>query len=124
MSSQIVLILGAGANVGKSLIQKFSSKGFKVAIASRTLKPEVAKLADSSVKADFSNPSSIKSIFEKVKSEVGTPNVVIYNGETFPLKITSHARDMMIIKTYTNNSSSLWEHLDPQQPFLGSPINL
>jgi len=79
MSSQIVLILGAGANIGKSLVQKFSSKGFKVAIASRTLNAEVSKLADTIVKADFSNPSSIKSIFEKVKSEIGTPNVVIYN---------------------------------------------
>jgi NAD(P)-dependent dehydrogenase (short-subunit alcohol dehydrogenase family) len=82
MSPQIVLILGAGANIGKSLVQKFSSKGFKVAIASRTLNPELLKLVDTSIKADFSSPSSIKSIFDKVKSEIGTPNVVIYNGKS------------------------------------------
>lgn len=80
MPSQIVLILGAGVNVGKSLVQKFSSQGFKVAIASRNPRPDIVSLANTSVTADFSQPSSIKSIFEKVKSELGVPNVVIYNG--------------------------------------------
>lgn len=82
MSSQIVLILGAGQNMGKSFAQKYASKGFKVAIASRTLSPEIQKLADTSVKADFTNPSSIKSVFEKVKLEIGIPNVIIYNGKS------------------------------------------
>lgn len=83
MASKIVLILGAGPNIGKALIQKFSSNGFKVAIASRTIHPEVAAAADSSAKADFADPSSIKSIFENVTSELGVPNVVIYNGLSF-----------------------------------------
>jgi NAD(P)-dependent dehydrogenase (short-subunit alcohol dehydrogenase family) len=84
MSSQIILILGAGANIGKSLVHKFSSAGFKVAIASRTLNPELSKLVDHSAKANFSTPSSIKFIFEKVKSEIGVPNVVIHNEWYFP----------------------------------------
>lgn len=82
LKMSIVLILGAGANVGKSVAQKFASKGFKVAIASRTLTPEIQKLADISIKADFSNPATIKPLFDKVKSEIGTPSVVIYNGES------------------------------------------
>lgn len=80
MSSKVVLILGAGQNIGKSLIQKFSSNGFKVAIASRTLYQPLVEAADVSVKADFANPSSIKSIFSEVVAKIGTPNVVIYNG--------------------------------------------
>jgi len=80
MSSRVVLILGAGANIGKSLITKFSSEGFKIAIASRTSKPEFEKAAAVSVTADLSDPSSIKAIFTRVKSEIGIPNVVIYNG--------------------------------------------
>jgi len=80
MSSNIVLILGAGQNIGKSLIQKFGSNGFKVAIASRTLYPPLVEAADVSVQVDFTNPSSVKSVFSQVAAKIGTPNVVIYNG--------------------------------------------
>jgi len=80
MSSKVVLILGGGQNIGKSLVHKFSSNGFKVAVASRTLYPAVVEAADVSVQADFSNPSSIKSVFSQVVAKVGIPNVVIYNG--------------------------------------------
>ncbi|KAH8593675.1 hypothetical protein B0O99DRAFT_574935 [Bisporella sp. PMI_857] len=82
MSSKVVLILGAGKNVGKSLIQKFGSDGYKVAFASRTLYPELVSAAAVSVQNDFTNPSTIKSIFEKVRSEVGIPNIVIFNHYT------------------------------------------
>jgi NAD(P)-dependent dehydrogenase (short-subunit alcohol dehydrogenase family) len=88
MSSKVVLILGAGANIGKSLVSKFSSQGYKVAIASRTLHPELVKSAHTSVKADFTDPSSIKSIFDKVKSDIGIPDVVIFNGMLLPPQTT------------------------------------
>jgi len=80
MSSKVVLILGGGQNIGKSLIQKFSSNGFKVGLASRTLYPSLVEAADVSVQADFSNPSSIKSVFSQIVAKIGTPNIVIYNG--------------------------------------------
>jgi NAD(P)-dependent dehydrogenase (short-subunit alcohol dehydrogenase family) len=80
MSSQAVLILGAGANVGKSLAQKFAGNGFKVAAASRTINPELAKAVHASTKVDFSTPSSIKDTFNWAKSKIGIPNVVVYNG--------------------------------------------
>ena len=80
MSSKVVLILGAGSNIGKALVQKFSSNGFKVAIAARTLHKEVTDSSDFSVKNDFTDPTTIASIFASVKSELGAPSVVIYNG--------------------------------------------
>ena len=80
MSSQAVLILGAGARVGQSVAKKFAGKGFKVAIASRSIVPEFAKAVDASKKMDLSTPSSVKEVFAWAKSEIGVPNVVIYNG--------------------------------------------
>jgi len=80
MSSKVVLILGAGQNIGKSLIHKFGGNGYKVAIASRTLYPPLVEAADVSIQADFTDPSSIKAIFSQVVAKIGTPNVVIYNG--------------------------------------------
>jgi NAD(P)-dependent dehydrogenase (short-subunit alcohol dehydrogenase family) len=80
MTSQVVLVLGAGANIGKSIAQKFANTGFKVAIASRSLDPELVKTVNSSHKVDFSNPASVKDLFASVKAELGVPNVVIYNG--------------------------------------------
>jgi NAD(P)-dependent dehydrogenase (short-subunit alcohol dehydrogenase family) len=80
MSSQAVLTLGAGAKVGKSLAQKFAENGFKVAIASRSINPELAKTVDASTKIDFSTPSSVQDVFTWAKSEIGIPKVVVYNG--------------------------------------------
>lgn len=80
MSSQAVLILGAGARVGKSLAQKFANNGFKVAVASRSINPELEKIVNASMKADFSIPSSVKDVFTWAKSEIGVPNIVVYNG--------------------------------------------
>ncbi|KAF4626633.1 hypothetical protein G7Y89_g11523 [Cudoniella acicularis] len=77
--SDIILILGAGPNVGFSLVKLFSAKGFKTAIASRSPKAELSAAADLVVKADFEDPSSIKAVFKEVREKLGVPNVVVYN---------------------------------------------
>lgn len=83
MSSRIILILGAGPNIGLQAAQKFAQQGYKVAIAGRSVKPEVAKHADLSVQADFSVPSSVNGVFEEVKAKLGVPGVVVYNGMSY-----------------------------------------
>lgn len=80
MSAPILLVLGAGANVGSSVARLFRSKGYKVAVAARNVAAEVAGSADLAVKADFSDPSNIKLVFDEVKSKLGNPSVVVYNG--------------------------------------------
>ncbi|CCD45372.1 hypothetical protein BofuT4_uP120780.1 [Botrytis cinerea T4] len=79
--SQIVLILGGGPNVGLNIARVFSSKGlYKTVIVSRNPKEELIKAADLSLQADFTDPNSIKRIFDEVKQKFGVPNVVVYNG--------------------------------------------
>ena len=83
--SNIILILGAGPNVGFSLLKLFSAKGFKTAIASRSPKAELSAATDLVVKADFEAPSSIKAVFNEVMEKLGVPNVVVYNGPFIPV---------------------------------------
>jgi NAD(P)-dependent dehydrogenase (short-subunit alcohol dehydrogenase family) len=76
----IILILGAGPNVGLSLATHFSKNGFKTAIVSRNPSAELSAAADLTLKADFQDPKSIKGFFEEVREKLGVPNVVVYNG--------------------------------------------
>jgi NAD(P)-dependent dehydrogenase (short-subunit alcohol dehydrogenase family) len=78
--SSVLLILGAGANVGAHVARLFRKEGFKVAIAARSVNSQADDTSDLAVKADFSDPTSIKSVFTEVKGKLGIPNVVVYNG--------------------------------------------
>jgi len=79
MSPPVLLVLGAGPNVGLSVIRKFRKQGYKVAAAARH--PTVP--ADLVITADFSDTGAVKAAFEKVKEELGVPSVVVYNAYSF-----------------------------------------
>lgn len=78
-ANKVLLILGAGANVGASLAKRFASHGYKVAVTNRGN----TELDESylTIKADLSQPESVRGVFATVEKEYGTsPNVVVYNG--------------------------------------------
>ncbi|KAJ8058033.1 hypothetical protein OCU04_013206 [Sclerotinia nivalis] len=82
--SKIILILGGGPNVGLNVARVFSSKGsYKTVTVSRSPKEELIKASDLSLQADFSDPKSIKGIFDEVKQKFGVPNVVVYNAHAY-----------------------------------------
>ncbi|MCJ1396168.1 hypothetical protein MMC18_009057 [Xylographa bjoerkii] len=109
MSARIVLILGAGPNVGTSIASKFASEGWKVAAASRSPKDEIKKIAHHVIAADFADPEKISSLFAEVEAKLGTPNVVIYNASSlafspdgsnpFSISIAEYAKDMAVNTT-------------------------
>ena len=81
-SSPIVLILGAGANIGQGVARAFASKGYKIALVSRNPKDFQSGAQEQvHIGGDLSDPSSIPGIFTKVKSALGIPSVVVYNGQ-------------------------------------------
>lgn len=80
MASPIILILGAGPNIGQSVAKTFLSKGYKVALATRSAKETESTSTQLNIKSDFSVPSDVESAFEKTTSTFGTPSVVVYNG--------------------------------------------
>lgn len=81
MSSPVILVLGAGANVGLSIAKKFAAEGWKVAAVARTIKDEIKANSSLALSADLSDPESMIKIFNEVEAKLGTPNVVVYNGE-------------------------------------------
>ncbi|KAL6714386.1 hypothetical protein ACLMJK_007809 [Lecanora helva] len=76
--SPVVLILGSGPRVGQSVAQAFLAKGYKVAVASRTVK-EDSNSKQMSIASDLADPENVASVFAKTKSLLGLPSVVVYN---------------------------------------------
>lgn len=79
-ASKILLVLGAGGNVGASLAGLFAQKGYKIALAARRLQDAVNEDGTLHIHADLGNAESVESAFDKVASHFGPPNVVVYNG--------------------------------------------
>jgi NAD(P)-dependent dehydrogenase (short-subunit alcohol dehydrogenase family) len=79
-NSPIALILGAGSNVGHHVGRAFAARGFKIALAARSLKEEDSTPEQLNIQSDFSDPEAVVKAFAKVKSQFGLPSVVVYNG--------------------------------------------
>jgi len=78
-TSPVIFILGAGANIGQHVAKAFASKGYKVALAARSLKEADNKSDQINVPIDLSDPSSVIKAFSKVETLLGAPSVVVYN---------------------------------------------
>ena len=76
----VVLIFGAGPKIGIPTAQAFASKGYKVAVAARSLKEADSTDDQLNINIDLANPEAVVDAFAKVKKELGVPSVVIYNG--------------------------------------------
>jgi len=80
-TSPVILIVGAGSNIGHHVARAFAAKGYKVALAARRIKEADNNADQINIPSDLSDPSSVVNVFSKVKSLLGVPSVVIYNGE-------------------------------------------
>ncbi|OAA75992.1 NAD(P)-binding domain protein [Akanthomyces lecanii RCEF 1005] len=78
-TSPVVLILGAGPNIGKALARTFAAGGYKVALAARSLKETDSTDTQLNITSDFSKTDDVVNAFAKVKKAFGIPSVVIYN---------------------------------------------
>jgi NAD(P)-dependent dehydrogenase (short-subunit alcohol dehydrogenase family) len=81
MTTPVILILGAGSNVGSNVARKFASNGYRVAMTSRS-SPTSASKDDGyfHIQSDLVDPGSILSVFKSVEARLGIPNVVVFNG--------------------------------------------
>lgn len=84
-ASPIVLILGAGANIGQGVAKAFAAKSYRVALSSRKA-PTVNFTPDQvHIPSDLSDLESVTRVFSKVKELLGdVPSVVVYNGASEP----------------------------------------
>lgn len=81
-TSPVILILGAGPNIGQAVARVFASKGYKVALAARSLKEADSTDEQLNITSDFANPDDIFDAFVRVRKVLGIPSVVVYNGKS------------------------------------------
>ena len=79
---EVALIVGAGNGLSASLARTFSDQGMKIALAARNTE----KLTDIAVETDAkifccdaTNLEQVNNLFSTVVTELGTPNVVVFN---------------------------------------------
>jgi NAD(P)-dependent dehydrogenase (short-subunit alcohol dehydrogenase family) len=86
-SASVALVTGVGPGLGAALVRRFVRGGHAVAMAARS-RDFVDKLAAEMnaeggktlvVTADIGVPDQVDSVFELVRSRLGTPDVLLYN---------------------------------------------
>jgi NAD(P)-dependent dehydrogenase (short-subunit alcohol dehydrogenase family) len=101
-TSPILLILGSGPRIGKTVASTFAAKGYKIALAARSVDEEASTSNKLNIKADLSDPSCIPAVFAKVKETLGPPTVIVYNGK-YILQLLSFLASNIYIR-YLQNS--------------------
>lgn len=108
MSNKLIVVLGSGPGIGSQTAAYFASQGFNtVALLSRNaqrLSDDVAsvKKASSSVRVetyavDLANTEALQSTLKKVESELGKPEVVLFNAaRVAPSKIGEEAPENVV----------------------------
>lgn len=101
--SPVILIFGAGPNIGQAVARTFASKGYKVALAARSLREADSTDNLLNIKSDVANPDDVVTTFTKVKEVFGIPSVVVYNGKLYILWEYLHAisQDLVSASTLT-----------------------
>jgi len=95
-TSPVILILGAGPHIGQAVARTFTSKGYKVALATRSLNEADSTDSQLNIKSDFANSDDVVNAFDKVKKVFGIPSVVVYNGK-------------YALVTYLTSPSACWQ---------------
>jgi NAD(P)-dependent dehydrogenase (short-subunit alcohol dehydrogenase family) len=86
MSRPIAFIIGAGKRIGAGAADVLQSKGYRVALAARSLKQEDSTSDRLHVPVDLANTESIAPAFASLRKQWGEPSVVFYNGMYYDLK--------------------------------------
>ncbi|CAK4034489.1 Hypothetical predicted protein [Lecanosticta acicola] len=84
-TTKVLLILGAGSNVGASVAAVFAQARYKIALAARKLQDAVDKDGQLRFQSDLADAESVDSAFDKVSATFGPPNVIVYNAASAKL---------------------------------------
>jgi NAD(P)-dependent dehydrogenase (short-subunit alcohol dehydrogenase family) len=82
MAKPVAFILGGGPRIGHAVAEKLASQGFNVALGRRSVHPSVDIKNVISVTVDVASIQSVETAFAEVRTKLGIPEVVVYNGET------------------------------------------
>jgi NAD(P)-dependent dehydrogenase (short-subunit alcohol dehydrogenase family) len=79
---EVALIVGAGSGLSASIARRFSREGMRVAIAARNVAKLVALAGETGAQSfacDAVDPGQVARLFDDVESQLGIPDVVVYN---------------------------------------------
>jgi NAD(P)-dependent dehydrogenase (short-subunit alcohol dehydrogenase family) len=79
---ETALIVGSGRGLSASLARLFAAEGMRVILAARNvekLAPLLAETGGTAYPCDASDPKAVAALFARAASEVGPPDIVVYN---------------------------------------------
>lgn len=120
MSNLIIFVLGAGPKIGLSVANAFAAKGYKVALAARSVQDGVDENGYLRLKVDLANSSEIQQAFRKVKDHLGIPSVVVYNGRSM---ISSLHQMPVFLLIILGASRTLLDEKDPLESISADQVN-
>jgi NAD(P)-dependent dehydrogenase (short-subunit alcohol dehydrogenase family) len=90
---KVAAILGVGPGLGAAIARRFAGEGFAVALMARREESVAAvreEITESGVRAlpvatDATDPDSVAASFERVRAELGDPEVFVYNAGAFQM---------------------------------------
>ncbi len=90
-SEEIALVVGVGGGLGAALGRRFAEASMAVALAARsgkTTEPLATKINDSggsarAYAADATDEAAVAGLFEEVRDELGTPDLVVFNAGAY-----------------------------------------
>ncbi|EXJ74674.1 uncharacterized protein A1O5_01367 [Cladophialophora psammophila CBS 110553] len=99
----VVLLLGAGSNIGDAVVRYFSANKFRVAAVSRSMEEGVDSGGVLNITADLGNPDAVPTIFTKVEAHWDVPTVVIYNAASRTLQLPNDPMSTFSITQYQHD---------------------
>ncbi len=93
MSDKTAAILGVGPGLGAAVARRFAREGFAVALVARReesvagVREEIERAGGTAllVSADATDPASVAAAFGEVRSNLGAPEVFVYNAGAFQM---------------------------------------
>jgi len=122
MSSPVLLVFGAGGNVGLSVLKKFRTGGYKTAAVARNASDAVKAASDKTYQADLTDSSQVARIFHQVEEDLGQPTVVVYNAyaahfvngaDPLTLLVSDFATDLAVNVTSSYEAAKCFAALPP-----------
>jgi NAD(P)-dependent dehydrogenase (short-subunit alcohol dehydrogenase family) len=90
---KVAAILGVGPGLGAAIARRFAGEGFAVALMARreesvaAVREEITESGGRAlpVATDATDPDSVAASFERVRAELGDPEVFVYNAGAFQM---------------------------------------
>lgn len=91
--SKVAVVLGVGPGLSAAIAHRFAREGFAVGLMARTkdkltqVQMEIEQAGGTAVSfpADATDSESVKTAFEQVRSQLGVPEVLVYNAGVFQI---------------------------------------